>query len=56
MLSIPLMVFCTISAPVFAIDTERFATAADSTAFEDTWSMVTAISFTAAEAPAISWA
>ncbi len=52
----PRMVFCTTSAPFFAIATDRSATAEDSAAFEDTWSMDTAISLTAAEAPAISWA
>ncbi|MNE54682.1 hypothetical protein D3C80_1494830 [compost metagenome] len=56
MLSMPVMVLCTTSLPLLAMATERSATAEDSEAFADTWSMDTAISLIAAEAPAISWA
>src|SRR5690606_40434932 len=56
MLSMPLMVACTTSAPLLAIATDRSATAEDSEAFADTWSIDTAISLIAAEAPAISCA
>ena len=52
----PLMVACTTSAPLLAMATERSATAEDSEALADTWSMDTAISLMAAEAPAISCA
>ena len=40
----PLIVACTTSAPLFAIVTDRSATEVDSDAFEDTWSIETAIS------------
>jgi len=43
MSSMPLMVFCTTSAPFLAMDTERSATEEDSEALDDTWSMDTAI-------------
>ncbi|MOA22988.1 hypothetical protein D3C78_1435860 [compost metagenome] len=56
MLSMPAMVFCTTSLPLLAMATERSATAVDSAALADTWSIDTAISLIAAEAPAISWA
>jgi hypothetical protein len=39
MLSMPVMVLCTTSLPLLAMATERSATAEDSEAFADTWSM-----------------
>ena len=56
MISIPSIERFTTFAPFAAIFTERSATTADSSAFEDTWSIDIAISLIAADAPAISCA
>ena len=48
------MVACTTLEPFLAISTARSATAADSVAFDDTWSIEIAISLMDPEAPAIS--
>ncbi|MNI97575.1 hypothetical protein D3C73_1562460 [compost metagenome] len=52
----PWMVLCTTSLPLLAISTERSATAEDSAALADTWSMDSAMSLIAVEASLICWA
>ncbi|MNT83536.1 hypothetical protein D3C72_2234230 [compost metagenome] len=50
------MVLCTTSLPLLAISTDRSATADDSAALADTWSMDWAISLIEVEASEICWA